>query len=237
MRCIRTILFYVPNTILYFFFFLPANLTTVVTTFESNVMKHLNNLQSRLLNLESNYLNNLKYDKTRAQENIKRRKVEIQTFNATIHTESNGINIFTYYWRLRGISDILTNHKTKSVRSQSFYTSTNGYRMYLKFLPKFNSELFHVQTGITKGDYDEKLCWPFDLKYRISVLDQDPMDEVEDMVSKIWNPQFICKKTFWLSPIGDNHGCIGISFTEEMLLLKNYVKDDGIIVKFTVFMK
>lgn len=220
-----------------FDFFVPtANLTFVITSLETNILKHLNELQTTLTNLEHDVTRQKSLDSARASENVKYRKVEIQTFNSTTHVEKNGITMFTYYWKLQGVKNILKNERTRSIRSQSFYVYSNGYRMYLKFLPKFNSELFNVQTGITKGDFDNQLVWPFSLKYRISVLDQDPVDRVEDIVSKIWSPEYICKKTFWMKPINDNHGCIALSFTEEVLLSKNYVKNDSTVIKLTVYL-
>lgn len=37
---------------------------------------------------------------------------------------------------------------------------------------KYHNDNFLLYAGVTKGDYDQILRWPFNLKYKISILDR-----------------------------------------------------------------
>ncbi len=63
--------------------------------------------------------------------------------------------------------------------------------MYIRIYPKHNGENFYIHVGVTQGEYDRMLEWPFKLKHFITVLDFSK-DNPEDLNSRIWDPTELC---------------------------------------------
>lgn len=200
-------------------------------SFETSIFKRLNELESNICHCNTqDGLFPFSFNSGSP------RTSEIQKFNATVHTETYG-RVFTYYWKLEYVrAMLLTEQGTGFVRSSSFYIYSEGYRMYLKFFPKNNNNILLLQVGITTGKYDDKLKWPFALKYRVNVLDQfHPINAITDIVSEIWDPQTVCQELSWRKPVKDNPGCTSISFSMYELHVGQYIKNNSIIFKITIF--
>lgn len=167
------------------------------------------------------------------------RDSEIKRYNSTVHLDSSGKNIFTYYWKVPSIDYKLTgwNHK-RFLRSPSFYVN-NTYRMYLKIFPRQNGENTYVHVGLTHGSFDETLQWPFKLKTKVSILDQTKVDTAEDITSRIWNPEVLCSSFNWQKPSKDkdNYECVGLGFSLKTLRSRNYIMNDSMIIKLSVFLE
>nr|XP_045582516.1 uncharacterized protein LOC123745740 [Procambarus clarkii] len=163
------------------------------------------------------------------------RQTEIYHFNSTMHRE-DGWRVFTYYWRVGDINYKMSNWgRQRSLRSESFYVFQEGYRMYMRIYPNHRGENVYVHVGLTEGDYDSTLDWPFKLKHRINILDHgfDP----EDLTSRIWDPTQLCSGWHWRRPgSGDNYECVGLGFTKETLRSRNYINNDAVVIKLTVFL-
>lgn len=67
------------------------------------------------------------------------------------------------------------------------------------------------------------------------MLDQGHVPDITDIISKVWNPQTVCKRWFWLKPTKDNPGCGGLTFSANELLSGRYLKNNTLTVKLTVF--
>ncbi|PSN57800.1 hypothetical protein C0J52_04357 [Blattella germanica] len=176
------------------------------------------------------------------------RDKEVERYNSTIHAEpipgqtysSQRSRAFTYYWRVHGMEYKLTgwNHR-RSLRSPSFYISPGGYRMYIRMFPHQNEENVYVHVGVTRGDYDDNLPWPFKLKHRINILDQisPEIGAQEDISSRVWDPTVLCSGFNWQKPTtGDNYECVGLGFPHNVIRSRNYIRDDLIIIKLTVYL-
>lgn len=109
---------------------------------------------------------------------------EITRYNSTVSIE-NGRRVFSYYWIIPGMSYKLSSWSLRrALQSSSFYIYPRGYRMYLKVIPRYTSQTMYVHTGLTKGDYDDWLSWPFENKLRISVLSTEDGTGASDLKSR-----------------------------------------------------
>lgn len=175
------------------------------------------------------------------------RDIEVNRYNSTIHLEpvpgqpynSARSRVFTYYWRVQGMEHKLTgwNHR-RSLRSPSFYISPGGYRMYIRIYPRQNEENVYIHVGVTQGDFDNSLSWPFKLKHRINILDQvSSEDGQEDISSRVWDPTVLCSGFNWQKPTsGDNYECVGLGFAHSVICTRHYIHDDSIIIKLSVYL-
>ncbi|XP_027217822.2 TNF receptor-associated factor 6 [Penaeus vannamei] len=168
-------------------------------------------------------------------EVVSPRDTEIDRYNSTMHQE-DGWRVFTYYWRVRDINYKMRNWGgRRSLRSESFYIFQNGYRMYMRIYPNQRGENVYIHVGLTEGDYDANLDWPFKLKHRIHILDQGSPSE--DIVSRVWDPTQLCSGWHWRRPeSGDNYECVGLGFEQLLLRSRSYIHDDSIVIRLTVFL-
>lgn len=129
------------------------------------------------------------------------------------------------------------NHR-QSLRSPSFYISPGGYRMYIHIYPRQNDENVYIHVGVTQGDFDNSLPWPFKLKHRINILDQvSSEDGQEDISSRVWDPAVLCSGFNWQKPTsGDNYECVGLGFAHSVIRTRHYIRDDSIIIKLSVYL-
>ena len=130
------------------------------------------------------------------------------------------------------------NHR-QSLRSPSFYISPGGYRMYIRIYPRQNEENVYIHVGVTQGDFDDSLPWPFKLKHRVNILDQaSPEDGQEDISSRVWDPTVLCSGFNWQKPTsGDNYECVGLGFAHSVIRSRHYIRDDSIIIKLGVYLE
>ncbi|RXG68696.1 TNF receptor-associated factor 4, partial [Armadillidium vulgare] len=164
------------------------------------------------------------------------RSSEILKYNSTIHNV-NGSRVFTYYWTVHDIVYRMKNWPwRRSLRSKSFYIFQFGYRMYMRIYPNQNGKNIYMHVGITQGAYDDSLEWPFKLKHKIQVLDHDTPGE--DLFSRVWDPKELCSGWNWRKPdpLGDNYECVGLGFPQDTIYSRNYLHNNSITVKLTVFL-
>ncbi|XP_021961033.1 uncharacterized protein LOC110856790 [Folsomia candida] len=164
------------------------------------------------------------------------RSDEMIKYNSTVHIE-NGRRVFSYYWVVPGMTYKLSSWGQKRVlRSNSFYIFPRGYRMYLKIIPRYSTSTMYIHVGITRGDYDETLEWPFSYKMRVQVLDQnESKSRAQDLKSRIWDPKELCSATNWRKPLSaDNDECVGLGFPHDVIQTPDYIWNDRIAVKLTV---
>lgn len=60
----------------------------------------------------------------------------------------------------------------KSLDLRQRYALVPRYRMYLRMYPRQSGENVYFHVGMTRGEHDASLPWPFRLKHRLAVLDQ-----------------------------------------------------------------
>ena len=73
---------------------------------------------------------------------------------------------------------------------------------------------------------------------RAQVLAQDDArNKATDLKSRIWNPRELCSGSNWRKPVsGDNPECVGLGFPHEVIKTADYIWNDRIIVKLTVYL-
>lgn len=102
---------------------------------------------------------------------------------------------------------------------------------------KYHNDNFLLYAGVTKGDYDQILRWPFNLKYKISILDQSSND-IQDIMSFVKNPETDCRYSEPSSPSIDMIiECLVMSFDKTILSRENYIVNQYLLVKFIVFLE
>ncbi|RZF34136.1 hypothetical protein LSTR_LSTR003546 [Laodelphax striatellus] len=159
---------------------------------------------------------------------------EVKRYNGTVHKEP-GSKVFTYYWRLTDAEDKLKS--AEPTRSRSFYVTPGGYCLYMKLMPKQNGDTVYIHVGVTKGKFDEALLWPFRLKLRLHVLNQETGDRRNDLVSKIWDPSTLCTQVHWQKPrAADNHECLGLGVPSAVLEKNFFIFQNLMIIKLSVFL-
>ncbi|ODN04399.1 TNF receptor-associated factor 6 [Orchesella cincta] len=166
------------------------------------------------------------------------RSSELMKYNSTVHIE-NGKRVFSYYWVVTGMAYKLNNwNQHRVLRSNSFYIYPRGYRMYVKIIPKYSSTTMFLHVGITKGEHDETLDWPFSFKMRIHVLDQDESKgRVQDLKSRMWDPKELCSGSNWQKPVvGDNPECVGLGIPHDVIKTGEYIWNDRIVIKLNVYL-
>jgi hypothetical protein len=145
-----------------------------------------------------------------------------------------------FYWRVGDIERKMTTWgQSRSLRSNSFYIFRYGYNMYMRIYPKHNGENFYIHVGLSQGQYDQMLEWPFKLKHFVSVLDfsKDPT-AAEDLNSRVWDPSELCSAWNWRRPRrGDNYECVGLGFPIELLRTRKYIVDDTVVIRLSVFLE
>ena len=162
---------------------------------------------------------------------------EMSKYNSTVHIE-NGKRVFSYYWTVNGMDYKLKSwNLRRALRSNNFYIYPGGYRMYIKVIPRYTLNTMYIHTGITKGDYDDALSWPFQLKLRMSVLSMQEETGSQDLKSRLWDPTQLCSGTNWRKPVfGDNPECLGLGFPHEVIQSTEFIHTDRIIIKLTVLL-
>lgn len=110
--------------------------------------------------------------------------------------------------------------------------------MYIRVYPRQNEENVYIHVGVTRGDFDDSLPWPFKLKHRVNVLDQvSSEDGQEDISSRVWDPTMLCSGFNWQKPTsGDNYECVGLGFAHSVIRSRHYIRDDAIIIKLSVYL-
>ena len=74
----------------------------------------------------------------------------------------------------------------EKVIANTFYLSSNGYRLRIKFFfnakQAFGRLSFFIYICVVPGEFDPLLSWPFKEKVRVTLINQDPpRDEVKDI--------------------------------------------------------
>ena len=145
---------------------------------------------------------------------------------------------FTVQWRIENWSEILGVAKSEKARSyqllsRPYYISHPGYRVCIQAFPNGTQggrgNHLSIFLKLMKGRYDGDLPWPFQLKYSISVVDQQ---EGGSNVLKRINPLIEDDETPFQRPRVDrNPGRGWAQFISHVdLQTRHYIKDNVVLV-------
>lgn len=109
----------------------------------------------------------------------------------------------------------------------------------MRAFPRQNKDNFFVRVGLTEGEFDDSLKWPFPLKYKVHILDQTKECIVfEDIASMLWDPNSLCSDVNWQKPIkGDNAECTEVGFPHDVLKRGEYIYRNTLVIKLTVYLE
>ncbi len=146
-----------------------------------------------------------------------------------------------FIWKISNFSELLRQAKTGgevNVESHPFYTESYGYRLKVSVYPNGNGfgKYTHLSMFIVlmKGDYDAILRWPFKMKMKFTLIDQQEDLVERENVSMKLNPE-IARENFE-RPVGiENKGC-GFTYfiSQEKLNSRRYLVDDALFIQVEV---
>ncbi|XP_049835557.1 TNF receptor-associated factor 6-like [Schistocerca gregaria] len=163
------------------------------------------------------------------------REAEIDRYNSSLLTDPQGRLTFNYYWRVHHVFQMPEN---TTVRSQSFYVSSGSYRMYLIY--RAGTFLHMAGIGLTHGEHDTLLPWPFNLTIRLSILAQNHRkDNMQDFSSPSIEParSIRCHNIHWQKPhISDNPSCFILIYSRDLLHTGSYLYKDTVLLHLSVLL-
>lgn len=94
-----------------------------------------------------------------------------------------------FIWKIDHFSEMLTKAKREErfkIKSQPFYTHSCGYKLQLSLYPNGNrsgtNSHLSVYFNVLKGEYDALLPWPVKITVKITLIDQQPCEILQDNV-------------------------------------------------------
>ncbi|XP_050526986.1 TNF receptor-associated factor 6-like isoform X1 [Daktulosphaira vitifoliae] len=201
---------------------------------ESLLSNNFDEIKQRILLIEKYFSNGNHYinlNKHSLAENScdHRRQLEVDKYNSTVFLDNQKQRTFVYYWKVRHFWRIV--FVDSFAHSPPFYISTRSYRLQLSIESNVTAHTILVTAALVQGEYNANLTWPFSTRLRLSVLDQTDV-RPEDIVSYERYDTGVYDQ-----PKGDERKtiCSSIEFHRDVLAYRQYVVDDNLLVKLTVF--
>ena len=167
------------------------------------------------------------------QENVVR---HLSMLSTKFQEELRSID-FTYHWRIRDWAETFNMTKTEhsvELKSDLFYIGQPGPNAMLKLT--LNSDINEVGVCLipTEGKYDFSIPWPFQATFSIAIVDQ--RDNGRDVVQTMTKKTLKEKHPHAFMP---SHLSASLATGFHRLIsfdgLRNFIKDDSILVKLTVY--
>lgn len=175
------------------------------------------------------------YSQLQSAEPASTREAEVDRYNSSLLTDPQGHLTFNYYWRVHQALEVLEN---TTIRSQSFYVSSGSYRIYLSYWA--GTFLHMAGIGITRGEHDALLHWPFNLRIRLSILAQNHRkDYMRDLSSASIKPAHFarCHSVHWQKPrTSDNPSCFILTYSRDLLLTDGYLHKGTVLLHLSVLL-
>ncbi|XP_046614968.1 uncharacterized protein LOC124302645 [Neodiprion virginianus] len=159
------------------------------------------------------------------------RQAEVDRMNNTISEISTAqatIRAFTHFLRVEHFDDKMSQWGSRGyLRSPNVQVGPRGYAMYLKVIPRDvqgDKVFVSVGAGLTRGEYDASLTWPFALKYRVEILDHSEEGYRHDLSGATFDPlDYRHYAGLWKRPIttlgnDDNIALVNIKIPANIIL-------------------
>ena len=168
------------------------------------------------------------------EETTKKLEKKVNALEKHIHYSEEKCESFT--WRVDGFSEVLRKAKSgekTSIQSSPFYRCRYKCKMAIYPNGAATGENTHLSLylKIMKGEYDATLTWPFDKKYKFTLIDQQENEHDRENVvsSEIRDP----KSSSVQRPVQKEN--VGRGFhqfvSHEKLQKRRYIVDDTIFVQ------
>ncbi|XP_050526987.1 uncharacterized protein LOC126897441 isoform X2 [Daktulosphaira vitifoliae] len=178
---------------------------------ESLLSNNFDEIKQRILLIEKYFSNGNHYinlNKHSLAENScdHRRQLEVDKYNSTVFLDNQKQRTFVYYWKVRHFWRIV--FVDSFAHSPPFYISTRSYRLQLSIESNVTAHTILVTAALVQDVRPEDIV-SYE-RYDTGVYDQPKGDE---------------RKTI----------CSSIEFHRDVLAYRQYVVDDNLLVKLTVF--
>ena len=214
--------------------------------YKDKVVEHLDITTQQLLTLQDENINLKKqvFDlKTSLSiENInylKKHLLELKASSIGLMTKDDQSH-YSYTWKINDFSKQLQLAKQQDrviiMYSEPFYTHKYGYKLKLGILPNGYGDGMgsHISLYIfiMRGEYDAILTWPFNWKFKFTLLDQKPVHSMCKKISEDINPD-TSGESFQRPTTDENFGYGYPKFvSHEIIKTENYVVDGVVFIKF-----
>ena len=201
---------------------------------------HLQSDMGLHLDLTCTKLNNTQIELKNARETIRKlEEVELKNAQEAIRKLQEKLHTRKMVWKIDEFSRIMREAKRElkmKIESDPFYTEIPGYKLKALFFPNGcgsgrNTHL-SVSIVVMKGEYDAILSWPFNMKVKFTLIDQeeDPLKR-ENVVFKFTPDNF--KYTNFFRPKGsENTGRGKLQFISHLKLQeRRYIVDDTLFLQ------
>ena len=152
------------------------------------------------------------------------------------------LNYSPFVWRIpnyRTVHEKAAKGKQEVIFSEPFYLFRCGYKLKIKMRPnggasnpilnkKLKGKFLSLCVIVVPGDYDWMLPWPFTEGVRVTLIDQNPREDLRENISKV-----IDFKTVQASrPIKENDVGLGIgNFVEQKVLqTRSYLNNNTMFI-------
>ena len=142
-----------------------------------------------------------------------------------------------FIWKIDNFSEMLRKAKREEkfkIKSQPFYTHSCGYKLRLSLYPNgtgsgTNSHL-SVNSNVLKGEYDALLPWPVKISMKVTLIDQQPYEILQE------NVESCITNTVSEMPKRNNKNTRGSHqfLSQEKLMTRCYLEHDTLFLRVDV---
>ena len=152
------------------------------------------------------------------------------------------LNCVPYIWKISHFGKIqqeAKQGKVTRISSEPFFTSPQGYKMKMGIYPNGNKDgegsHLSVYMHVMKGEYDSILSWPFQQKFKFTLVDQRQEEGNRKDLSRSITPHPPSREGF-RRPVQEVSGGLGYPkfVSLEFLQSRRYIDDDTIFLKIEV---
>lgn len=151
-------------------------------------------------------------------------------------------NYAPYIWKIpdfQTVYDRAVTSEQKTILSEPFYLSKNGYKLRIKMMPNggcanpdasktLEAKFLSVYVKVIPGEYDSVLPWPFTEKLRITLIDQNICQSERVNICKVID----FKVNEWPRPVEETE--LGLGFgdfvQQSVLQTRSYLKNNTIFI-------
>ena len=202
----------------------------------TSLRDHYKNNQGQHLSITAHQVLTLKVE----NNNLKKQVLELKAYCIALMTKHDQSH-YSYTWKINDFRKNLDLGKhlyfDNELHSEPFYTHKNGYKLKLKLYPNgygagkgTHVSVFMV---IMRGEYDAILTWPFNWKYKFTLLDQKPDQAMRKNIDGGWLNPDTSRASFQRPTTDENRGYVLPKLlSQETLKTENYVVDGADFIKF-----
>ena len=208
---------------------------------KSTIVEQLEELKLRL-QAQTQELQTMKEENESQKQEIAGIKAEteekLQVLEAVVaqHKDAENIQAAAFVWKLERFGQLIKTAKKgkhKTINSQPFYETRNGYRMKVRIHPNGieSGKGTHLSAYIVlmKGDYDAILPWPFAKNVTLSIVDQQDNISERDNIKALFKGEdekcFEKPQSEENAPFGDEK-----LVTQDDLQGRKYIVDDTLFL-------